>query len=271
VRTKPAAYFQAALGDPLKDFFGRYDRVAGLILVFICVYRIADFLLNLTSTLYIDAGCSKDEIAIAQKFFGAAMSALGAGVGGWLVLRVGLFRCLVAGAFLQPISNMAFAAITFTGASPIALYTAIGIDNLSAAFAGTCLVVYMSMLTKEGFTATQYALFSSLYSLPGKLISALSGRVVEGAAKAADAGWLSFTKGWFTHLPAEAFAAGGAKLGVSGASLAAGYTAFFAYTSLVGIVGIILALLVTRGPARAILETEERADASERDAAAAPA
>jgi PAT family beta-lactamase induction signal transducer AmpG len=49
-------------------------------------------------------------------------------------------------------------------------------------FAGTCLIMYMSMLTKEGFTATQYAVFSSLYALPGKIITALSGRVIEGAA-----------------------------------------------------------------------------------------
>ena len=263
VRTKPAAYFQAALGEPLGDFFKRYDQVAALILIFICVYRIADFLLNLTSTLYLDAGFSKDEIAFAQKFFGAFMSAVGAGVSGWLVIRVGLFRCLVIGAFLQPISNMAFAAITLTGANLPALYLAIGIDNLSAAFAGTCLVVYMSMLTREGFTATQYALFSSLYSLPGKIISALSGRVVEGAAKAADSGWLSFLKPAFERLPAEAFAAGGAKLGVSGASLAAGYTAFFFYTAIIGIIAIVLALMVSRGPAREILEREE----SERAAA----
>lgn len=271
VKTKPAAYFKAALGDPMIDFLSRYSQVAALILVFICVYRIADFLLNVTNILYEDVGYTKTEIAAIQKFFGAAMSAIGAGVSGWLVLRVGLFRCLVVGAVLQPISNLCFALITFTGPSIPAIYLAIGIDNLSAAFAGTCLVVYMSMLTREGFTATQYAFFSSLYSLPGKIISALSGRIVEGAAKAAEAGWLISMKPWFAHLPPEVFAKAGAKIGVSGGAMAAGYTAFFAYTALVGIIGIVLAFMVSRGPARTILEKEEAAEAAARDAEPKPA
>jgi PAT family beta-lactamase induction signal transducer AmpG len=270
VETKPAAYFEAALIEPLKDFFGRYDRFAMLILVFICVYRIADFLLNVTAVLYTDAGFSKDEIAFIQKFFGAAMSAIGAGVSGWLILKFGLFRCMIIGAFLQPISNLCFALITFAGADIRALYLAIGIDNLSAAFAGTCLVVYMSMLTREGFTATQYAFFSSLYSLPGKILSALSGRIVEGAARAAEAGSLVAIKPWFAHLPETSFAAAGAKLGVTGQAMAAGYTAFFAYTAVVGVIGILLAFMVSRGGARTTLEREERAERAA-DAARAPA
>jgi MFS transporter, PAT family, beta-lactamase induction signal transducer AmpG len=260
IETKPAAYFKSALIDPLADFFSRYNKFAMLILAFICVYRIADFLLNVTAVLYTDVGYSKDEIAFIQKFFGAATSAIGAGVSGWLVLRVGLFRCLVIGAFLQPLSNMAFAIITLTGPNIFALYLSIGIDNLSAAFAGTCLVVYMSMLTREGFTATQYAFFSSLYSLPGKIISALSGRIVEGAAKASETGWLVFMKPWFAHLPPEVFAKAGAKLSVSGQAMAAGYTAFFAYTAFVGVIGIVLAFMVSRGQAREILEKEEAAE-----------
>jgi PAT family beta-lactamase induction signal transducer AmpG len=85
--------------------------------------------------------------------------------------------------------------------------------------------------------------------------------VIEGAAKASETGWLAAMKPWFNHLPAEAFAAGGAKLGVSGQALAAGYTAFFFYTSLIGIFGIIMALVISRGPAREILEREKREEA----------
>jgi MFS transporter, PAT family, beta-lactamase induction signal transducer AmpG len=268
VETKPAAYFKSALIEPLVDFFSRYSKFAMLILAFICVYRISDFLLNVTSVLYTDAGYSKDQIALVQKFFGAATSAIGAGMSGWLVLRLGLFRCLVIGGFLQPLSNLAFAMITFTGPTDLSLYLAIGIDNLSAAFAGTCLVVYMSMLTKEGFTATQYAFFSSLYSLPGKIISALSGRVVEGAAMASESGWLMFMRPWFAHLPPETFAKAGEKLNVSGQAMAAGYTAFFMYTALMGFIGIILAFMVSRGPARQILEKEEATERAEAEAKA---
>lgn len=270
IETKPAAYFENALIDPMKDFVKRYDKVAMLILAFICVYRIADFLLNVTALLYTDAGFTKTEIALIQKFFGAAMSAVGAGLSGWLILKFGLFRCLFIGAFLQPLSNMAFVMITLSGPSIPMLYLSIGIDNLSAAFAGTCLIVYMSMLTKEGFTATQYAFFSSLYSLPGKILSALSGRIVQSAGGAAENGWLMFMQPWFSHLPKNAFADAGAQLSISGASMAAGYTAFFAYTALVGILGIILAFFISRGEARATLEREEREEAAA-DAARASA
>jgi MFS transporter, PAT family, beta-lactamase induction signal transducer AmpG len=260
VKSRPASYFKAALGDPVLEFFATFKDVATLILVFVCVYRIADFVLNLTSTLYLDAGFSKDEIAFAQKFFGAAMAALGAGLSGWGVLKVGMFRCLIIGAFLQPLSNLAFISISLYGANLPALYVAIGIDNISGMFAGTSFIIYLSTLTKSGFTATQYALFTSLYALPGKIITALGGRIVEGAAKSAETGWLGSLKPWFNHLPPEAFAAGGAKLGVTGQALAAGYTAFFAYTSLIGIVGIVAALAVSRGKARKAVEDHERAE-----------
>ena len=63
----------------------------------------------------------------------------------------------------------------------------IGIDNAATGFAGTALIAYMSSLTSLGFTATQYALFSSLYALPGKLIASQSGRIVESSAASADA------------------------------------------------------------------------------------
>lgn len=254
VRTKPAAYFNAAMGEPLRDFFQRYESVATLILVFICVYRIADFILNLASTLYLDAGFSKDEIATVQKFFGAAMSALGAGFAAWAVLKLGLFRCLIIGAFLQPLSNLSFCLIALNGAQTPLLYLAIAVDNVSNMFAGTCLIVYMSRLTKEGFTATQYAFFSSLYAMPGKLISALSGRVVESAAQASNGGYLSFVTPWFANLPAEAFVDGAAKLGVAPANLAAGYAAFFFYSALIGVVGIVAAFIIANGRAREVME-----------------
>ncbi len=266
VKTKPSAYFQSALGEPLIDFFKRYQNAATLILVFICVYRISDFLLNIAGALYLDAGFSKDEIAIAQKGFGVAMTAVGVGIAGWSVLRFGLFKSLFVGAFLQPLSNISFGLITFFGNTNIpffehtiiepVLWTVIGIDNISAGFAGVCLIVYMSRLTKEGFTATQYALFSSLYSLPGKIISALSGRVVEGAAKSANDGALQFLKPMFNHLPSSSFTEPAKKLGIEASALAAGYTAFFFYTAAIGIFAIFMAAIVSRGKPRELVERD---------------
>jgi len=78
-------------------------------------------------------------------------------------------RALVIGAFLAPVSHLAFAWLAVLGPDLHALLIAIGIENAASGFAGTVLIAYMSSLTRVGFTATQYALFSSLYSLPGKL------------------------------------------------------------------------------------------------------
>lgn len=264
IDTKPAAYFDNALGAPLKEFFTRFENVASLILIFICLYRIADFLLNVAGPLYLAAGFSKDEIAIAQKGFGLFASAFGVGIAGWAMLKLDVFKCLVIGAFMQPISNLFFGLIAIFGDSPFpffnqfgiqpVLWGAIGIDNIAASFAGTALVVYMSRLTKAGFTATQYAFFSSLYALPGKLIAALSGRVVEAAAFAAEKGGLSFLKPLFTKLPKESFVKPATELGINASSLAIGYFTFFFYTAILGVVAIILSFIIAKGKAREIVE-----------------
>ena len=105
----------------------------------------------------------------------------------------------------------------------------------------------MSSLTGQGFTATQYALFSSLYALLGKLIASQSGRIVEGAAAAADAGGaFAAFKPLFANLPAETFASAVEKSGVSAAALGAGYVTFFIYSALIGLIGIALAFAVAR-------------------------
>lgn len=266
-RTKPGAYFDNALGEPLRNFFGRFENTATAILVFICVYRIAEFLLNITGALYLDAGFTKAEIATATKFFGVVTSALGAGLAGWGIIRFGLFRCLVFGAFSQPLSHIPFIAISYFGNThfpmfdalhiqPV-LWAAIGVDNVSAGFAGSCLVVYMSRLTHSGFTATQYALFSSLYALPGKLIAAMSGRVVEGAAKASHDGLTAFLVPIFSHLPQGSFAAPALKLGVAPQALATGYAIFFIYTIIMGIFGVVMAFAISQGAARRHVEEKE--------------
>jgi PAT family beta-lactamase induction signal transducer AmpG len=109
----------------------------------------------------------------------------------------------------------------------------------------------MSSLTSAGFTATQYALFSSLYSLPGKLIAAQSGAIVEASARlAAPGGPLAALTGLFSGLPPVSFADGAADLGVSAAALGAGYLVFFLYSCAVGVVALALALVIARRQAR---------------------
>ena len=243
--TRPGVYLAAALGDPLKDFFTRYDKTAGLILALICLYRLSDFVLNIMNPFYLDLGFSKLEIAEVRKVFGVIMSMLGVFAGGYAVARLGLIRALLIGAFAGPLSNLVFAWLAVQGPQLSALFVAIGVDNVASGFSGTCLIAYMSSLTSEGFTATQYALFSSLYSLPGKLLASQSGRIVEAAAASAQAGGpAAALAGLFVRLPPEAFAAAVAKSGVPAAALGVGYVTFFFYSAGIGAVGIVLAFLV---------------------------
>jgi PAT family beta-lactamase induction signal transducer AmpG len=247
VRTRPGLYLASALGDPLRDFFRRYRNTATIILALICLYRVSDFVLNIMNPFYLDLGFSLVEVAEVRKIFGVAASMLGVFAGGIAVARLGLMRSLVIGAFSGPLSNLIFVWLTVQGHSMRALFIAIGVDNSLSGFAGTCLIAYMSSLTTAGFTATQYALFSSLYALPGKLIASQSGRIVESAAKSAAAGgWASKFMGMFTNLPPESFTQAAEKSGVTAAALASGYTVFFIYSTLIGAFAIVLAFMVAR-------------------------
>jgi PAT family beta-lactamase induction signal transducer AmpG len=246
-RTRPGLYLAAALGDPLRDFFRRYERTAAMILALICLYRVSDFVLNIMNPFYLDLGFTLVEVAEVRKIFGVVASMLGVFAGGIAVARMGLMRALVIGAFAGPVINLIFIWLTMKGHNVPALFVAIGVDNVMSGFAGTCLIAYMSSLTAAGFTATQYALFSSLYALPGRLIASQSGRIVEAAAQsAASGGPFAVLMGMFTSLPPESFAKATEKSGVAPAALAAGYTVFFVYSSLVGIFAIILAFVVVR-------------------------
>jgi MFS transporter, PAT family, beta-lactamase induction signal transducer AmpG len=245
-KTRPSAYFAGTLKEPLEDFFKRYRSTGALILAMICVYRVADFVLNLMGVFYVDVGFSLDDIANARKLFGMLMSMLGVGIGGWMVVRFGLMTTLIAGAILQPLSNVVFGLLTFTGPWLPGLYLCIGVDNISAGIAGTALIAYMSSLTSLGFTATQYALFSSLYALPGKFLAAISGRIVEGGIAAAASGEAEWLRNWFTGMSPTAFAALSADRGIPAQAFAAGYMTFFIYSGVIGIAALVLAIIIMR-------------------------
>lgn len=262
-RTRPGAYLAGSFGAPLKDFFVRFGRLAGPILALICLYRLADFVLNIMNPFYIDLGFSLIEIGEVRKLFGVIAMSLGVFIGGWSVARFGLIRTMVVGAFMSPVSNLVFAWLATQGHDLTALFVAIGVDNLATGYAGTALIAYMSSLTSIGFTATQYALFSSLYALPGKLIASQSGKIVEASARAADAGGpLGALKGLFHALPPESLVIGAAKSGVTPAGLGAGYVTFFLYSTVIGVFAIVLAFYVAPRHARLIAE-QKKAAASE--------
>lgn len=245
--TRPGRILADAFGAPLVLFFQRYGRLAGPILALICVYRLSDFVLNIMNPFYLDLGFSKTEVAEVRKLFGLIMTMAGVAAGGYAVMRWGVLKALLAGAFAGPVSNLLYAWLALQGPSLQALFIAIGIDNVASGFAGTCLIAYMSGLTSAGFTATQYALFSSLYALPGKLIASQSGRLVEGVARnAGEGGMFGGLLPLFDGLPAGAFATGAAKAGTSATALAAGYFAFFLYSVMIGVLAIGLCLVVVR-------------------------
>lgn len=254
VRTRPGVYLGAALGDPLTDFFARHRGSATLILALICTYRLSDFVLNIMNPFYLDLGFSLIEVAEVRKVFGVVAAILGIFAGGLTIARFGLARALLIGAFGGPLSNLVFIWMGMQGHDLPALFVAISIDNVASGFAGTCLIAYMSSLTTQGFTATQYALFSSLYALPGKLLASQSGRLVEGAARSADAGGVfSVLNGFFADLPPESFAEALEKSGVGPRALASGYMAFFMYSTLIGVFAVILTvvLMLKKEPAEA--------------------
>jgi MFS transporter, PAT family, beta-lactamase induction signal transducer AmpG len=244
-RTRPSAYFARSYGDPIRDFRDRFAGVAALILAMICCYRLSDFVLNIMNPFYLDLGFDLETIAEVRKGIGVVMLMLGVGLGGWSIARFGLIRTLIVGALAGPVSNLVFAWLATQGPDPRAFALAIMVDNLSAGYAGTTLIAYMSSLTSAGFTATQYALFSSLYSLPGKLIAAQSGAIVEASARmAAPGGPFAALSALFAGLPPASFATGAAELGVPAAALAAGYAIFFFYSCLIGLIALVLALII---------------------------
>ena len=156
-------------------------------------------------------------------------------------------RAMVIGAFAGPLSNLLFIWLAFQDHNLWALFAAIGLDNVAGGFAGTCLIAYMSSLTSVGFTATQYALFSSLYAIPGRLIASQSGRIVESAARWADEGGvLGGLRALVASQAPQNFATAMDRSGVTPAALGSGYIVFFVYSAIVGVFAIALAFAVMR-------------------------
>ena len=171
--------FKDAVLLPLADLYRREGRLLVPILVLIALYRLPDFVAGVMATpLYVDLGFSKTEIANVSKLYGVWVGIVGAFAGGLLLPKLGLRNTLLIGAVIGAGSNLMFTWLAAGGHDLQLLVLAISIDNFSGSFAGTALIAYMSGLTAPGFAATQYALLSSLYALPGKLVGGISGFMV---------------------------------------------------------------------------------------------
>lgn len=190
-----------AVACPFWDFFARYGRQAILILVIVSLYRLAEITLGvMANPFYLDSGYTPDQIASISKIFGLLMTLAGAGIGGVLVVRFGILRPLLAGAVLTAATNLVFAWMATIHDPGLGVLTmTISADNLANGLAGSAFIAYLSSLTNTAYTATQFALFSSLMTLPGKFIGGFSGWVVDHAGYA----WF-FTDTALAGLPAIA-------------------------------------------------------------------
>ena len=173
-------WFTRAVAGPFVDFFSRNGKVAFIILLFIAVFRLSDIAMGIMANpFYLDMGYTKTEIANVAKVFGFFMSIAGSLICGVLVVKWGLMRPLLIGAVAVAVTNLLFASLSVLEPKVSYLAIVISADNISGGFAATAFIAYLSSLTNRAYTATQYALFSSLMTLPGKFISGFSGLVVD--------------------------------------------------------------------------------------------
>jgi PAT family beta-lactamase induction signal transducer AmpG len=175
-------WFLTAVICPLTDFFARYGmRLALLTLAFTSVYRLTEFAMgSMVNPFYIDRGFTLTQIATVVKLVGPLMSLIGVLLAGVLIARMGLLRSLLLGSVLIILSNLGYALLASTPAPTLLGLGAVNaLDNLALAMHGTALLAFLSGLTSARYTATQYALFSSIYALPGKILEGTSGMVVD--------------------------------------------------------------------------------------------
>jgi PAT family beta-lactamase induction signal transducer AmpG len=194
--------------NPIRDFFSRYPvRLALLVLLLIGTYRISDIVLGvIANVFYVEMGFSIDAIASTVKVFGVIMTIAGSFLGGMLTTRYGVIRILFLGALLSAATNILFMILAQAGPNLLLLRGVIAADNLAGGIAAASFIAFLSSLTSISFTASQYAIFSSLMTLFPKLLGGYSGTI----------------------------------------STAVGYPGFFLFTALLGVPVLILIVLVRK-------------------------
>jgi MFS transporter, PAT family, beta-lactamase induction signal transducer AmpG len=174
------AWAHGAVVSPFLDFVRRYRWQAVLLLALIGTYRISDVVMGImANAFYVDMGYTKDEVATVAKVYGVGMTIAGAVIGGVLTARIGVMKTLFLGALLSSVTNLLFVWLAGRGHDVGGLIFAVSADNLSAGIASSAFVAYLSGLTNVAYSATQYALFSSLMLLLPKFVAGFSGVVVD--------------------------------------------------------------------------------------------
>jgi len=200
-------WFLKSVVGPFVDFFRRYGWFALTMLLFIALYRMSDYVLGiLANPFYDDIGFTKSQVASVAKLYGLWVALLGIAGGGVAIAKLGPARSLILAATLIAVTNLFFVYLAAAGPDLLALTITISFDNFAQGFSGTVFIAYLSSLTNVSFTATQYALFSSLSVFVGKLVAGFSGNVQE----------------------------------------LLGYEGFFLYAAATGVPSIVLAIIVVR-------------------------
>lgn len=180
VLARLVAWMQTGFVAPFADFFRRYGKQALLVLALIGLYRISDVVMGIMANpFYVDMGFSKDEVAAVTKVFGVIMTLVGTFIGGVMALRLGVMRVLMLGAILSAATNLAFAWLSGIGHNLPALVGVVSADNLASGIASAAFIGYLSSLTNIKYSATQYALFSSMMLLLPKFVAGFSGDFVD--------------------------------------------------------------------------------------------
>ncbi len=188
--------FVNSIYEPIKDFTSRFGIfLASLLLLIISTYRVTDIVTGqITNVFYIKLGFSLEEIALIVKSIALAGSIFGFFIGGFLIKKFDLNKCLIIGAILVLTTNLFFATLAIMGKNLGLLTVIVGLDSIAAGVVGTINITFLTSLVSKQYTAVQYALLTSFMMLPGKLLAGFSGLLIVYFSEifGNDYGWMSF-------------------------------------------------------------------------------
>jgi PAT family beta-lactamase induction signal transducer AmpG len=178
-------WLRVAVIGPLVEFSRRDAWV--VVLAFILLFKLGEALAGvMTAPFYRSLGFSREEVAAVSTVFGLLVTLSGVAVGGVVVYQLGVYRALIATGFLQMLSNLMYVALSYAGHDVGMLFLQVGVEGFTDGMADAAFVAYLSSLTNIAFTATQYALLSSLATVPLRTLSAGGGFLAEAM------GWPAF-------------------------------------------------------------------------------
>jgi len=182
---QPPKTIQEAFIGPMKEFFSRQS--SWLILVFIMLYKVGDNMAaHMSMPFYLDIGFSRTEVGSISKVVGWVGIAGGSLVGGWLLKKISVVSGLFWFGLLQMASTFGFAVLSIAPKTISLLTAVILFENLAAGLGTAAFVTFIGLMTNRQYTATQFALLSSLMGAPRILFSAPTGYIAQST------GWFWF-------------------------------------------------------------------------------